>query len=534
MSAILYHGFKGHNDAYDAIVIGSGIGGLSVASLLARAGKKVLVLERHYAIGGYTHAFTRKGYEWDVGLHYVGQVHIPGTTLNKVFRYISDEQLKWEPLDDIYDRAVFGHEEFTFVRGKENLKAEFKKHFPDAKDQTAIDKYFALLEEVEHIGISYYAEKVIPPFLAKIFGGMMRKKVLSYSDKTTLEVLKTLTDNEKLIGMLTAQYGDYGLLPSESSFYMHALLANHYMDGGGYPVGGGGAIARTVMPVIEASGGAVLFYADVKQIIVENNTAKGVEMMDGKKIYAKRVISDAGIYNTFGPLLPKEVSEQHKLADMLKQLEPSAAHMGMYIGMKASQADLKLPKCNYWVFPQGQYDHDTGRKEYQKFEHRIPVAYISFPAAKNPEWREKHPDRSMAEVIIIVPFDWFAKWEHTVYQKRGADYEKIKQEMSEQMFETLFRVQPQLKDKIDYVEISTPLSTKKFTNHQHGEIYGAAHTPKRFRQEFLKPYTPVKNLFLTGQDVMIASIAGGLMGGVLCASAILKRDVLGTIKRTIK
>lgn len=285
----VYHNFKGHQDKFDAIVIGSGIGGLSVAAMLSKAGKKVLVLERHYTVGGYTHTFQRNNYHWDVGLHYVGDVHIDGTPLNKAFRYISNENLQWEPLDDIYDRAVFGDKEYQFVRGRENLKNKFKEYFPETKDHEAIDKYFVLLDEVSKLGIGYYAEKVIPPFLAKIFGGWLRSSVLKYSDLTTMEVLKKLTDNEKLIGVLTAQYGDYGLLPTESSFYMHALLANHYMEGAGYPIGGSGSVARTVEPVIQQSGGQILYYADVKSVVLDGDKAVGVEMADGKQIFAKQI-----------------------------------------------------------------------------------------------------------------------------------------------------------------------------------------------------------------------------------------------------
>lgn len=533
MSALLYRAFKKLEEKYDAIVIGSGLGGLSVAAILAKAGQRALVLERHYEIGGYTHSFKRRGYEWDVGLHYVGQVHIPGTALNKIFRYISDEKLEWAPLDEVYDRAVFGAEEFHFIRGRENLKANLKTYFPSVKDQAAIDAYFDLLKKVENLGIGYYVEKVIPPLLARMFGPWLRRRVLQYSDQTTLSVLTTLTDNKKLIGVLTAQYGDYGLPPAQSSFYMHALLANHYMEGAAYPVGGSASLARTIIPVIEAAGGAVLFSAEVRQIIIANNTATGVEMADGTKLHAKRIISDAGIYNTFGALIPQDAAKKHGLADKLKELEPSCAHIGLYIGVKESPQTLHLPRCNYWVFPP-EYDHELSRRRQVDFNSEIPVAYISFPAAKDPRWPDTHPNRTTVEAIIIVPYEWFGLWEGTAWKKRGGDYEAMKKTIAEQLLEIVYRVAPQLHGKVDYLEISTPLSTKKFTNHPRGEIYGAAHTPKRFRQTFLKPWTPVKNLFLTGQDIMTASIAGALMGGVLTASAILKRDVLGRIKRVIK
>ncbi|MDB4408364.1 NAD(P)-binding protein [bacterium] len=99
---------------FDAIVIGSGMGGLSTASFLAQAAKRVLVLEQHKTIGGFTHSFARGSYRWDVGLHYVGQVHVQGSLLNKVFRYITNNKLQWEPLDDIYDRAIFCSMEYDF------------------------------------------------------------------------------------------------------------------------------------------------------------------------------------------------------------------------------------------------------------------------------------------------------------------------------------------------------------------------------------------------------------------------------------
>jgi all-trans-retinol 13,14-reductase len=236
------------NKDFDTIVVGSGTGGLSVASILSQAGKRVLVLEQHFIVGGYTHAFERRGYSWDVGLHYVGHVHIKGTLLNKIFRYISRDKLEWEPLDEIYDRVVFGETEYEFPRGRENFRSKLKEYFPSKIDHTSIDAYFDLLDRVNQAGTGFYIEKILPPFLAKIFGPLLRRKVLQFSDQTTLAVLKSISDNDKLVGVLTAQYGDYGLQPSESSFYMHAVLANHYMEGAGYPVGGGPRLAEVIVP----------------------------------------------------------------------------------------------------------------------------------------------------------------------------------------------------------------------------------------------------------------------------------------------
>ena len=96
-----------------------------------------------------------------------------------------------------------------------------------------------------------------------------------------------------------------------------------------------------------------------------------------------------------------------------------------------------------------------------------------------------------------------------VGKKRGEDYEAFKEEISQRLMEQLFRFEPQLRGKIDYYELSTPLSTKHFVNYQHGEIYGIDHGPERFEQKFLRPKTPIKNLYLTGQDIVTAGIGGG-------------------------
>jgi len=524
-----YHKTKLSEEPFDAIVIGSGIGGLSVAAILAKHGKRVLVLEQHFVIGGFTHMFKRRDYEWDVGLHYVGDVHIEGTPINRIFKYITNGQLKWTPMPNVYDKAVFGETTYEFVRGRENLKAQLKSYFPDGKDVKAIDAYFHVLDEVKELHSGYYIEKALPSIVAGLAAPLLRKSLLKFSDRSTLSVLKELTDNSELIGVLTSQYGDYGLPPAQSSFYMHAMLANHYMEGAAYPVGGSGSIAKHILPVIESAGGVVLSNAKVSSVLVENNKAIGVEMEDGKSILAKMVISDAGVISTFSELLPQAVAKDHNLLDNLKNVSPAAAHIGLYVGFKRSAKTLGLPKNNYWLFPDN-YDHDKLQADFTDPGNQFPVSYVSFPSSKDADWENRYPGKSTVEVITLVPYKWFEEWENTDWKKRGKSYDELKEKLAQQLLEELYRVQPQLRGQVDYYELSTPLSTSRFTNHSKGEIYGLAHTPERFRQQFLKAYTPVDNLFLTGQDIVIASIGGALMGGVLTASAILKKNMLDHIQ----
>ena len=96
------------DDFYDVIIIGSGMGGLTAAACLSKKGFKTLVLERHYAAGGFTHTYKRKGYEWDVGLHYIGEVQKKGSVIRNIFDHISEKRLKWAPMGEVYDRIYLG------------------------------------------------------------------------------------------------------------------------------------------------------------------------------------------------------------------------------------------------------------------------------------------------------------------------------------------------------------------------------------------------------------------------------------------
>ena len=142
MSRQLAQSYKRHpiTEDYDAIVIGSGIGGLASAAMLAKhGGKRVLVLERHYTPGGYTHVFHRPGYEWDVGVHYIGDV-APGSTTRRVFDDISDGRIEWADMGEVYDRVIIGGEIYDLPKGRRNLRDMLVSRFP--AEEAGIDRYF--------------------------------------------------------------------------------------------------------------------------------------------------------------------------------------------------------------------------------------------------------------------------------------------------------------------------------------------------------------------------------------------------------
>lgn len=514
-------------DKYDAILIGSGIGSLTAAALLSKEGKKVLVLERHYTPGGFTHVFKRKGYEWDVGIHYIGEVQRPGAAIKRLFDYISDGNLKWADMGRVYDRIIIGEKHYDFVKGVENWKAQILAYFPEEGE--AIDEYVNLVFAANKAMGKFYMDKALPKLVSGVIGGQMRKGYLKFADRTTYEVMRSLTDNEDLIKVLTGQYGDYGLPPRQSSFAMHASVAKHYFGGGNFPVGGSAEIVNTVAPVIASGGGTILISAEVDEILVEGNRAKGVRMKDGKALQADLVISGAGIFNTYEKLLPKAVAEKHSFKDQLSQIKPSVAHGCLYIGLNGSPEELKLPKTNLWIYPD-DVDHDTSVERYLADNSQpFPVVYVSFPSAKDPSWSKRYPGRSTIDIITLLPFEAVSKWEKSRWMKRGEEYETWKESIAQRLLAHLYKQLPHLEGTIDHYELSTPLTTQHFCNYKTGELYGLEHTPERFRKRFLQPRTPIKGLYLTGQDIVTAGVGAALFAGLITAAAVTKVNFMKKI-----
>ena len=307
---------------------------------------------------------------------------------------------------------------------------------------------------------------------------------------------------------------------------MHAAVARHYFSGGSFPIGGSSKIAATVDKVIENAGGTILISAEVDEVIINKNRATGVKMKDGKIFSAKNIISGAGIMTTYDKLLPKQIVEKHQLKKQLKTVKRSVSHACLYIGLKGSPEALKLPKTNYWIYPD-KIDHDTAVDNYVKdLESDFPVVYISFPSAKDSDWSNRYPGKSTIDIITLLPYEPFDKWKNSTWMKRDEDYVAMKEKIAQRLLNELYKQLPHLKGKIEHYELSTPLTTKHFINYQEGEIYGLDHTPKRFRQRFLKPRTPIKNFYLTGQDIVTAGVAAALFSGVIATAAITRKNII--------
>ncbi len=515
--------------AYDAIIIGSGMGGLTTGALLSTLGRRVCVLEQHYTAGGFTHSYERNGYEWDVGVHYIGDVGAR-TRTRRLFDFLSGGQLEWAPMADEYDRYFIGDRVFSARAGKQAFRDNLLRQFPD--EQPAIDSYMELLARTGSALSAFGMSRAMRPWQRSLAAPYLKWKTPREFFRRTYDVLRELTDNDDLIAVICGQWGDMGLPPRQSTFMVHAMIARHYLYGGYYPVGGAWRIADTIIPGIREAGGEVFTYARVEEITVDGGRVTGVRMQDGHHIACDTVISSAGIDNTFRHLLPAQLVRATGYERDLEHVRPSLGHLGVYVGLKRTAGELDLPRTNFWIYPGNDYDAALEAFVADR-DAPFPVVYISFPSAKDPDYLRRHPGTATIEIVAPAPYDWFAQWQDETWGKRGEDYEALKAGFGDRLMEHLYEKMPQVRGEVDYFEVSTPVSTNWFGGYRNGELYGLAHTPERMQQNWLRPQTRIPGLWLTGQDILTCGVTGAMMAGLLTTLSMVGTRAMGPVMKRI-
>jgi all-trans-retinol 13,14-reductase len=271
-------------------------------------------------------------------------------------------------------------------------------------------------------------------------------------------------------------------------------------------------------------GGNLYVNAGVDEIIIHKNKIVGVRLEKGEEIYAPIIISSAGVVNTFDKLLRNSPKyNNYKL--QLKTVTPTPSYVCLYMGLKNSPEEMQTQNTNLWIYP--GYNHDKNLNLFlQNQKEDFPLVYISFPSAKDPEYKRKNPTLSTMEAITVAPFEQFGQWKDKSWKKRGAEYEKVKEIISQRILKEVYKHVPKAQGAMDYYELSTPLSVKSLANYQQGDLYGINHTPERFRQKWIRANTDIKNLYLTGQDVITVGVTSALFSGLLTASVILKKNLM--------
>lgn len=519
---------------YDAIVIGSGIGALTTAGLLAGvAGARVLVLEKHSTPGGLTHSFRRMGASWDVGLHYVGDMH-PGSRPRQLFDYLTGGALTWNRMPSGYDRFVLPGHGLTVT-----IPSSFKEYqhllislFPHEK--RAIRRYCRDVKRAYSWMSLHYMADMVPPQASPAIHLALRLRTGCALERTEHYMERRFRD-PALRALLTTHWGDYGVEPTRSAFVAHAMIVGHYMDGAWFPRGGSGQIARMIEERIRATGGEIRLCQDVDDILIDNGRAVGVRITDRSgpapfsyEEHAPIVISGVGARETYTRLLPTTGpvgALTARVRDRIARLGHGGSAVTVYLTL--DHYPEGVTGANVWI------NTDTGRADPARMTADLldghpRSAFISFPAIKS---GERH---ATAEIISFVTPEAFERWEGTRPGRRGEDYERLTSAMARGLIDLADTAIPGLKDAVRYVEVGTPLTVEHYTSHEGGCFYGLPLTPERFHADLGTPSTPITNLILTGQDAGMPGIVGAAMAGLSAACKALGSAGYPRIDRALR
>lgn len=499
---------------FDVIIIGSGIGGLTAGAFLSKTEqKKVLVLEKHSISGGLTHTFSRNGFRWDVGVHYVGCMH-KGSLQRDIIDYVTDYKLNWKQMVSPFEEFIHPNKTVPVSDSLKEFKEELYKAFPSLKKE--INRYFAFINRGALWFRLHFLSKNLPWPLSLILNGI-KSLIPINTKKSTMEYLTEITGNDELNVMLTSQWADYGVSPLEGSFIMHATTIKHYMGGGFVPEGGSEKIFKAIEPVVTKNNGAVLTRHEVRKITTDDGTVTGVTALHkGEEIQfnAPVVIANCGAHILYQNLLHSKSSlEKNKL---IAKMDPSSSAIIVYLGLNDSHEKIGLHGQNIWI-------NNTGRlhtiDEYSKalIVDKKPLGcFLSFHTVET-----EKGDNHTATIIATVNYKYFEKWKDQPCMKRDEEYQKLKQEIADALLDLVEEKLPGLKELVAYCEVSTPLTLEHFSAKRMGSMYSFKTDPSFFPQNVFPVKSEVRGLYQAGTDVCAPGFVAAMMGGTAAAGAII-------------
>jgi all-trans-retinol 13,14-reductase len=363
--------------------------------------------------------------------------------------------------------------------------------------------------------------RAVPPKFAGIADRLVGRAARKYFGQTVSEVMAEITDDERLKAVLCSQWGYYGAIPDDASFAIQALVTKHFLHGAYYPVGGSQRIAETLLSRVADNGGWTRISSPVDEILLDAvGNAIGVRVGD-ERILAGRVVSAVGAQATTQRLLPGDVARD-EWAQSLAELTPASAHVCLYVGFKGDIAKAGASAANQWfndtwdtTIESWRVDPNVPPEDWPN----APILYCSFPSLKDPEHDPGDDMLHTGEVVTFVPWDLFEPYTGTLWKKRTEEYDRFKQEMQDHLMAQYVAAMPELESMIDFVEFSTPLTTAHFDRAIGGSIYGLEPSVERYDNRWLRPASPIKNLYMSGCDVGSPGVIGAMFGGVLAALA---------------
>jgi phytoene dehydrogenase-like protein len=513
---------------FDTIIIGSGVGGLSAAICLARAGQKVLVLEQHDVPGGWCHSFYLNGHRFTPGVHYVGLLE-KGQSTAQLYEGlgIANDLTFFRMNPSAYEHAYIGEERFDFPGNFDELVNSLTERFP--KEEKNIKKYLSLVRNVSAElqllpDVEGFWQHLTIPFRTKNMGKyalFSLKRVIDWHIKDPL-----------LKKILNIQFGDHGLAPAKASFPLHCAVMDHYFNGGFYPCGGGGAIVKAMTTAIKNYDGEVKTQQSVKRILLEGKkkkTAIGVELASGKRLFAKRIISNADPNITYQKLIGEE-NLSRRLQKKLNKTSYSCTSLMLFLTVEMDLKASGIDSGNIWLMPNEDMDTVYERMMMPDITNgeAFEGMFISCTTLKDPSsFDGKHHS---IEAITYLDYKSFEKFENES-EIRTEGYLQFKELLTEKMLKTLEKVLPNVRAHIVHQELGTPITNEYYINSTKGSVYGTEKKLTQIGPFAYKAKSEIKNLYLCGASIVSHGVAGAGYSGVQTAGEILgvkQRELLKT------
>ncbi len=517
---------------YDIIIIGSGIGGLTCASMLSSLNKKVLLLEKNENPGGCLQTITKENRSWSLGMQYVckyGKTSI----YNILLQIVTDNGVKFSKLDaefqyiDFYKEAdKLRKKEFTYpiIADTKLMRAKLISDFPD--DKRKIKKYYRYLNRINRKVLTLplakffpfcFAKFIYPVILAIAFPIMSITlfRLHKISIKKVVEDKLKIT-NQHLRDIIYSNYHFTGM-PIDKSPFLFWAVAQKMVEGGiYYPNGGSKSIVDAFLYTIKKNGGEIECNKEVKSIIIENNKSVGVELTDGTKFKSKKVISNAGIAETISKMIPEEKqNNQVKILNKIafKEIPSSNSEIVLRVGLEGDLSEFNIQKSTYRyvIGNSSEMIGDPTKKDWLP-----PDLTYSFFTMYDDSYKKKNSQN--VDILQPTKFSYFKDLKY-----KSKEYCEVVDNITEIMLNKFDERFPGIKKLVKYTTITTPLSVENKTSHIKGSIYGR--NIKKAGIPIIQARTGIKNLYFTGEDVFSQ--------GITVFNGILTSIVVGGFFRTI-
>ncbi len=508
---------------FDAIIIGSGIGGLSCAASLAMCNYKVLVLEKNLTPGGSMSAFTEPetgNWTWSPGVQWV--CDYSNTSVDyMLLKAITDGNISFSPLDNECQIKYFPdlNYEFTFINDKSKLLDKLKTEFPDENQK--IDLYFKYLNILEKKSGMFSLPKMYSPAIARFMFWVSSKiGILPHMDKSVTEVIDSVikVKNKKLRAILLSFSHYFGIPLDETPFPFYAYAQNMQFNGMFFPDGGGQALVDALVASIARKGGEVRQASAVQRIVFKDNKAIGVETKDESAIYADTIISSIGIKETLFGLVPGQ-ERPVRLVKALTKHKSVPSFLLLLIGFEGNISSFKVKRSAYKTIigdpsPMSRNPTEKGWI--------CDDLTISFPSFLNKEHRDSN--YHTAEIHHETRYEYFEKYEG---KQNSDEYKQVTEQIIKVYLSNLDEKFPGITKYIRYSKLITPLDVKNFTHHDKGSVFGLdilkADNPE------LSPRSGINNLFFTGEDIFAHGLTP--LNGVITASVITGKNLIKRFRK---